>query len=406
MSFREVRNFTEILKTLGYRRLISYESFRQPNFHLVADILVWLVKRFDNTYDISDDCSTSERRILLIRSVAEFMVLKTGLKLNLKKLYQADGHAVKEMLKIAALLHEALKMKQNNSDEFYSLTSVDLSAKIQELKLTRELALQITRKGSSLFELLKEEPLLRETRTLQANAYVDLNEIETLVKNIINDTTKNIVQMKQQIENISSTESNLDMKINKKENDLERIGRRLETLKNVRPAFLEEYERYEEELNQIYDNYVNKFRCYTYLQQHLQQLHTLNRDTANFMDSNAMEDADDKMSSLIDEGSLSSSTPPPVPNNKPPDAIMNAKKTIGRIRTAVDSRPIKTGNRMYDNVKDESEDLDDDDDDDDLDDELLDGDSILRNDTEDDSDLQHSNTDNFKLSDNKSDDTF
>lgn len=40
--------------------------------------------------------------------------------------------------------------------------------------------------------------------------------------------------MKQQIENISSTESNLDTKISKKENDLERISRRLETLKSVR----------------------------------------------------------------------------------------------------------------------------------------------------------------------------
>lgn len=44
-----------------------------------------------------------------------------------------------------------------------------------------------------------------------------------------------------------------------------------------RPAFLEEYERHEEELNQIYENYVNKFRCYTFLQQQLQQLHSLNQ---------------------------------------------------------------------------------------------------------------------------------
>lgn len=41
-------------------------------------------------------------------------------------------------------------------------------------------------------------------------------------------------QVKQQIENISSTEANLDSKINKKENDLERITKRLETLKSVR----------------------------------------------------------------------------------------------------------------------------------------------------------------------------
>lgn len=63
---------------------------------------------------------------------------------------------------------------------------------------------------------------------------------------------------------------------------------------------------------------------------------------------------------------------------------------------------------MYGNAKEDSEDLDDDDeDDDDLDDELLDEDSLLRNnDSNDESEMQHSDTENYKLSDNKSDDTF
>lgn len=44
-----------------------------------------------------------------------------------------------------------------------------------------------------------------------------------------------------------------------------------------RPAFLEEYERYEDELNQMYDSYVVKFRCYAYLQQQLQQILNFNQ---------------------------------------------------------------------------------------------------------------------------------
>lgn len=54
--------------------MISLESFREPNFYLVTNILVWLVKRFDADYNISNDCSTAELRVLLIRSVTEFMV--------------------------------------------------------------------------------------------------------------------------------------------------------------------------------------------------------------------------------------------------------------------------------------------------------------------------------------------
>lgn len=45
MSFRELRNFCEIMRGLGYPRLISIENFRNPNFELVADILYWLAQR-------------------------------------------------------------------------------------------------------------------------------------------------------------------------------------------------------------------------------------------------------------------------------------------------------------------------------------------------------------------------
>lgn len=133
-----------------------------------------------------------------------------------------------------------------------------------------------------------------------------------------------------------------------------------------RPAFLEEYERYENELNQIYENYVIKFRCYTYLQQQLQQLLSLNEVLylpnfqINFfrlwknlrmtlfqaavtnLEANDQDDTLDKMSSLVDDGSLSSPSPPPAPAlpKKPVEATSTVKKSVGsRIRTAVGEHP-------------------------------------------------------------------
>lgn len=38
-------DFTEMLRVLGFPRLVSIESFRSPNFPLVAQILQWLVSR-------------------------------------------------------------------------------------------------------------------------------------------------------------------------------------------------------------------------------------------------------------------------------------------------------------------------------------------------------------------------
>ena len=39
-------DFTEMMRSLGYPRLISMENFRHPNFSLVSEILTWLVDRY------------------------------------------------------------------------------------------------------------------------------------------------------------------------------------------------------------------------------------------------------------------------------------------------------------------------------------------------------------------------
>lgn len=45
MSYRELRTFAEMMRALGYQRLVSVENFRKPNFELVASALYWMVKR-------------------------------------------------------------------------------------------------------------------------------------------------------------------------------------------------------------------------------------------------------------------------------------------------------------------------------------------------------------------------
>jgi clusterin-associated protein 1 len=53
MSYRELRTFAEVMRSLGYPRPISLENFREPNFALVADVLYWLVLRYDPTSKLS-----------------------------------------------------------------------------------------------------------------------------------------------------------------------------------------------------------------------------------------------------------------------------------------------------------------------------------------------------------------
>lgn len=63
--------------------------------------------RYDPGTDIVDDISTEQERITFLQGIARIMLTKARLKLNIKRLYAADGHAVKELLKIALLLRKA-----------------------------------------------------------------------------------------------------------------------------------------------------------------------------------------------------------------------------------------------------------------------------------------------------------
>lgn len=51
-------------------------------------------------------------------------------------------------------------------------------------------------------------------------------------------------------------EKTLEEKIKKKQLDLERSEQRLKSLKNVKPAYMEEYERLERELEKLYGIYL------------------------------------------------------------------------------------------------------------------------------------------------------
>ncbi|XP_076646087.1 clusterin associated protein 1 [Halictus rubicundus] len=269
MSFRDLRNFTEMMRVLGYPRLISVGNFRLPNFGLVAEILIWLVRRFDPDADIPSEHNTEDERITLIRAVAEFMALKTNVKLNTKKLYQADGYAVKELLKITSLLYDAQSNSSTNDingDDNFNVVNFDISDKINELKSTRELARQLTVTGASLFDLLGREVDLREIRNSKVARQFDTSEIETALKNVIESMHKEIDDTKKQIDNVKDTEQNLDVRIERRRIELDRNQKRLQTLKKVRPAFMEEFDKLEVELRSLYDDYLQKFRYLAYLE--------------------------------------------------------------------------------------------------------------------------------------------
>jgi len=279
MSFREIRNFCEIMRSLGYPRIISMENFRTPNFELVADILDWLLNRVDPENDITDDIEDERQRINFITNIAKFFLSKTRIRLNMRKLYQADGYAVRELLKIANMLYRA--QSSSNKDEEDSGIDITKSSKLQNLSGAKTLASEITESGAKLFDLLGKEKELREarekalgfldniSRNLDSGAEQDY--IKRCIRDIIQNQTGSLSQMEKMLEELEKDEKNLEAKIKKRSSELERAEKRMKSLQTVRPAFMDEYERVEQELQKLYEAYVVKFRNLAYLENDLEK---------------------------------------------------------------------------------------------------------------------------------------
>ncbi|KAK2097426.1 Clusterin-associated protein 1 [Saguinus oedipus] len=231
-----------MMRALGYPRHISMENFRTPNFELVSEVLLWLVKRYEPQTDIPLDVDTEQDRVFFIKAIAQFMATKAHIKLNTKKLYQADGYAVKELLKITSVLYHAMKSKGMEGsqivEEDVSKFKFDLSSKIADLKAARQLASEITSKGASLYDLLGMEVELREMRTEAIARPLEINETEKVmriaIKEILTPRITQVQKTKDLLNNVASDEANLESKIEKRKLELERNRKRLETLQSVR----------------------------------------------------------------------------------------------------------------------------------------------------------------------------
>lgn len=233
---------------------------------------------------ISDDISTEDFRVDFLSSVAQLMWSRANLKLNTKRLYSADGKAVKELLKIANLLyaaHKANVVSKEISKESKSVDEPDskAAARLPDVKVTRKLASQIIESGSKLFDYLQDErdisadrqKCLRFLDTLSNNldATSENRSVALKLEQLLVEAKDQVKGLEKQCEDQASDEKTLQGKINKKQGELERNEKRLKSLKSVRPAFMDEYEKLETELEKVYEVYLEKFRNLDYLEHRL-----------------------------------------------------------------------------------------------------------------------------------------
>ena len=160
--------------------------------------------------DISDDIEDEKDRVSFIRQVCQLFASKARITLNPKKLYEASGYAVKELLKISTMMYKAMQSSEGicaDDDDQCSSNMMDfnMSSKLHNLKAARQLATEITESGAKLFDLLGQERELKDSRdkalefldSISRNLDTNTEQvyIEKCIGNIIDNQTKKMTEM-------------------------------------------------------------------------------------------------------------------------------------------------------------------------------------------------------------------
>ena len=298
MSYRELRNFKEILTVLGYPRLISIENFKTPHFELVADILIWLCQRYDKNMEILDTITTEHDRVAFLKSVAEQLLTKARVKLNLKNLYASNGFAVRELLKVATLLYDAHRNASGDAEEgegdAAATADVGPGHKFTDVKATRRLASDITKYGIRLYELLGTHVEAKEAAARALGKNYDIDDMGRQLREMEGAVSEQTAQMEQMLGNVQQDEANLQSKIDKKKTELDRWQKRLQSLQTVRPAFMDEFERLEEELSAHYHYYLQNHRNLAYLESELEKIEFAEQEKMDENDRQARDRTRDR----------------------------------------------------------------------------------------------------------------
>lgn len=98
----------------------------------------------------------------------------------------------------------------------------------------RQLASDITIKGASIHDFLSQEMRAKNQRLQVLQRNYELNQVEIALQNKMKKMEAQLSKKQEAIDSIAATESSLDQKIDKKSQELQRLRKRLETMKHIR----------------------------------------------------------------------------------------------------------------------------------------------------------------------------
>ncbi|XP_041978252.1 clusterin-associated protein 1 [Aricia agestis] len=370
MSYRDLRNFSEAMRSLGYPEPVSLDSFRAPNWSGAERALRWLAARVDPDARLPGGSASVEQRVALITGAVELFHTRANLKLNGKRLYGADGWAVRELLKVAGLLRAAAAApaadRAARDPPLY-----DVSNRLGEIKQARALATDITAKGAFLYDLLAKEAENKEHRDAALSRPLDMSALEAALNAARAALAERVEEGRAGAVTARGGGAALDAKIERRRAELQRAEKRLHTVQKIKPAYQGEVVLLQAEVAALWERYVLRYRCVEALKHHLSLLEARQAEAAEEQQAAIMQlihkyEAEDVLGKLSDSDEQDSSEESkevarPRPATRP--------KTRLRIKTAGTE-----GRRAFGSMqaRESLDDPDDPDDPDDLDSDLSD----------------------------------
>jgi clusterin-associated protein 1 len=265
MTFREVKQLVEIVRNLGYPTVLGVDSFDTPNFGLMAQLLHWLSQLYDPDIVVISELSTEAGRVEFVRSIVQQMAVRSGIRLNPRKLYGSDRMAVRELLKIAGPVYRGITAVTGPEPEGITEKPVAPSAK----KISQSSS-TVPKHAVELYDQLEKELMIREPRTKVLSTMPPLDEVQKSVQAAVEDASARLDSLTKELDRLTGDEDTLRTKIKQRRHELERQGKRLMSVQTIRPAFMDEYEGLERELQQLFEVHFQHYRNVDYYEHELQ----------------------------------------------------------------------------------------------------------------------------------------
>merc|ERR1719155_245091 len=155
-------------------------------------------------HSISDNIESEDDRVEFLTSISTALHTRAKIKLNAKRLYAANGNAVRELLKVAQTLYAAQRVDAEPAAEDEAELA-PLASRLKDVKADRARALRFLELISSNLESTAE-----------------VQHIEKSVHVLISGVKETNDSMTKHCEELAHDEKNLRNRINKKQGELVR----------------------------------------------------------------------------------------------------------------------------------------------------------------------------------------